>query len=169
MTEGSSTGAGSITKTGAGALSHSGSGTLTLDGANITTSSGSGAMTLGSNIVLGSSGGIFDLTGAEITLNGKISGSGSLTKQGAFNLWLIGNNSHTGTQSVMSGWLVAGSATAIGTGQIILSDGTTLGFNAGIASFANNIVLAGNATLRNAGYPPMSGQILGATLVAAPR
>ena len=148
---GSLSGAGSITKTGAGILSHSGSGILTLDGATITTSSGSGAMILGSNIVLGNSGGTFDVTGGDITLNGNISGSGSLTKQVGSNLlWLAGNNSHTGTQFVTSGWLVAASATAFGTGQIILSNGTTLAFNSGTASFANNIVLADNATLRNA-------------------
>lgn len=148
---GSLNGVGSITKTGNGQLTHTGSGTLTLDGANITTSSGSGAMTLRSNIVLGNSGGIFNVTGGDITLNGDISGSGSLTRQGgASYLWLAGNNSHTGTQFVTSGWLVAASATAFGTGQIILSDNTTLGFNSGIASFANNIVLADNVTLQNA-------------------
>lgn len=148
---GSLSGAGSITKTGAGQLSHSGSGTLTLDGANVTTASGSGSMTLGSNIVLANGGGIFDVTGGDITLNGNISGSGSLTRQGGSNLlWLAGENSHTGTQLVTSGWLVAASSTAFGTGQIILSNGTTLAFNSGTASFANNLVLDGNATLRNA-------------------
>nr|WP_321241355.1 Ig-like domain-containing protein [uncultured Tolumonas sp.] len=146
-------GSGSITNSGVGALNHTGGGTLTLDGATITRAASAGAVTLTSNIAVGSGGLTINSTGGDVTLKGNLSGSGSLSKQGISGsyLWLYGDNSsYSGAQTVVSGWLIANSATALGSGQITLDAGTTLGFNGGAAAFSNNIVLAGDATLQSA-------------------
>ena len=151
---GTLSGSGSVTNTGVGGLNHTGSGTLTLDGTSVTRAASAGAITLSSNIVVGNSGATFDTTGGDITLKGDFSGSGNLTKQGGSSgaiLWLYGDNSaYSGAQTVASGWLVANSATALGSGQITLDASTTLGLLGGITTFSNNIVLAGDATLPGA-------------------
>jgi hypothetical protein len=150
---GTLSGSGSITNSGVGALNHTGGGTLTLDGATITRAASAGSVTLTSNIAVGSGGLTINSTGGDVTLKGNLSGSGSLTKQGISGtyLWLYGDNSsYSGAQTVVSGWLIANSATALGTGQITLDAGTTLGLNGGTTTFSNNIVLAGDATLQSA-------------------
>jgi len=151
---GTLSGSGSITNTGVGGLNHTGSGTLTLDGASVTRATSAGALTLGSNIVMGSGGATFDTTGGDVTIKGNMSGSGTLTKQGGSSgaiLWLFGDNSaYSGAQTVASGWMVANSATALGSGQVTLNASTTLGLLGGITTFSNNIVLAGDATLQSA-------------------
>ncbi|MBX3619149.1 MAG: DUF4347 domain-containing protein [Rhizobacter sp.] len=151
---GTLSGSGSVTNTGAAQVTQTGGGTLTLDGASVTRAASSGGLSLTSNIVVGSGGATVDTTGGDVTLKGNISGSGALTKQGGssgYILWLYGDNSsYSGAQIVASGWLVANSATALGSGQITLGAGTTLGLNGGVATFSNNIVLAGDATLQSA-------------------
>jgi hypothetical protein len=150
---GTLSGSGSVTNSGSAALTQTGGGTLTLDGASVTRAASAGAVTLNSAIVIGSGGATIDTTGGDITLKGNISGSGALTKQGGasgYILWLYGNNTYSGAQTVVSGWLVANSATALGSGQITLDAGTTLGLNGGVATFSNNIVLAGDATIQSA-------------------
>ncbi len=150
---GTLSGSGSITNSGVGAFNQTGGGTLTLDGATITRAASAGAVTLSSNIAIGSGGVTINSTGGDVTLKGNLSGSGSLSKQGIANtyLWLYGDNSsYSGAQTVVSGWLIANSATALGSGQITLDAGTTLGLNGGVATFSNNIVLAGDATLQSA-------------------
>jgi len=149
---GTLSGSGSITNTGVGALNHTGGGTLTLDGATITRVTNAGAVTLTSNIVIGSGGLAINSSGGDVTLKGNLSGSGSLSKQGIAGTYLslYGNNSSfSGAQTVVSGGLVANSATALGSGQITLDAGTTLGLNGGVATFSNNIVLAGDATVQS--------------------
>ena len=148
---GSLDGGGSITNTGA-ALNHTGGGTLTLDGATVESAVGGSQITLGSQVVIGSGGATFLATSGDINLKGSVSGSGAITKNGSsYFLSLYGNNSHSGTQNVNAGYLVAnGSATALGTGQIVLASGASLGFlGVGTMTATNDIVLAGNATVIN--------------------
>lgn len=143
-------GSGSITNAGA-AVNHIGTGTLTLDGATVTTAAGADQITLGSDVVIGGSGATFTAASNSINLKGNVSGSGVITKNGStYFLSLYGNNSQSGTQTVDAGYLVANSATALGTGQIVLASGASLGFiGVGTMTASNDIVLAGNATLVN--------------------
>lgn len=69
--------------------------------------------------------------GADLTVNGVISGAGSLTKNDAAVLTLNGANTFTGTVSVAQGTLRAGSGTALGTvdSGTSISSGATLDVN----------------------------------------
>ena len=71
----------------------------------------------------------------------------NLTKAGTGKLALTGDNTYAGTTTINAGTLVAGSASALGTGNVILAAGTTLLTGRAVATLANNIVLNGNATL----------------------
>lgn len=53
-----------------------------------------------------------------------ISGAGKLTKRGTGSLQLTGNNTYTGGTQVDEGTLVAGSATALGAGDVYINGGT---------------------------------------------
>ncbi|MBB2483636.1 DUF4347 domain-containing protein [Mitsuaria sp. WAJ17] len=148
---GSLNGGGPITNIAA-ALNHTGGGTLTLDGVTVESAIGSSQITLGSHVVIGSGGAIFNAMAGDINLKGNVSGSGAITKNGSsYFLSLYGNNSQSGTQTVNAGYLVANaSATALGTGQIVLGSGASLGFlGVGTMTATNDIVLAGNATVIN--------------------
>ncbi|MGM9516548.1 DUF4347 domain-containing protein, partial [Roseateles sp. DB2] len=148
---GSLDGGGSITNTAA-ALNHTGGGTLTLDGATVESATGGSQITLSSQVVIGSGGATFNTVSGDINLKGNVSGSGAITKNGSsYFLSLFGNNTQSGTQTVNAGYLVVnGSATALGTGQIVLAGGASLGFlGVGTMTATNDIVLAGNATVIN--------------------
>lgn len=64
--------------------------------------------------------------GTTISLGGVISGSGNITKSGAGTLVLSGANTFTGNVTVNAGTVIAGNATALGTGKVSLVSGTTL-------------------------------------------
>ncbi|RQO81741.1 putative Ig domain-containing protein [Acidovorax sp. FJL06] len=148
---GSLDGSGSINNTGA-VINHTGGGTLTLDGATVAAAPGGSQITLSSQLVIGSGGATFNTQSGDINLKGDISGSGAITKNGStYFLSLYGNNTHSGMQTVNAGYLVDNaSATALGTGQIALASGASLGFlNVGAMTASNDIVLAGNATVIN--------------------
>ena len=148
---GSLNGGGSITNTAA-ALNHTGGGTLTLDGATVESATGGSQITLGSQVVIGSGGATFNTVSGDINLKGNVSGSGAIAKNGSsYFLSLFGNNTQSGTQTINAGYLVAStSANALGTGQIVLASGASLGFiSVGTMTATNDIVLAGNATVIN--------------------
>ncbi|MEP9375074.1 autotransporter domain-containing protein [Aquabacter sp. CN5-332] len=156
---------------GAGALVQAGPGTLILTGANSyaggTLVSG-GMLQIGSGGTTGSIQGDVVVTGAlafnrsdTVTFGGLIAGTGSVEQMGPGTLVLTGANSYTGGTTVAAGTLVLGSSTAAGTGRILLSGGTTLGFTDGI-SIANALMPGGNVTFDLAsGSATASGSLSG--------
>ncbi|MFL0672041.1 MAG: beta strand repeat-containing protein [Erythrobacter sp.] len=120
------------------ALTKIGTGTLTLTGENLyggsTTISG-GTLQIGNGGTTGTLGGgevvnnaalVFNRSN-NLTVGNVISGSGTLTKQGAGTLTLTGVNTYTEETRITAGTLIAGNASALGTGIIFLSgNGTSL-------------------------------------------
>ncbi|MEO7933581.1 MAG: autotransporter-associated beta strand repeat-containing protein [Chthoniobacterales bacterium] len=126
--------------------------TLNVQGANDITLNGSGSFTATRKIYINGTG-IF-------TLNGAISGTGTLTKYGTGTLALAGANTHTGGVSLAAGTLIAANSGVFGAGAISLGSGTlqtagnaltlantvSLGGNT-IFAGSQNITFSGNATL----------------------
>ncbi|WP_095152342.1 autotransporter-associated beta strand repeat-containing protein [Pseudomonas sp. Irchel s3b5] len=118
-----------------GALSYTGAGdnsnrTWGLNGGAIN-NDGTGALALSGTLALtntGTLGGSY--TGADNLLSGVISGTGGLAKSGA-STWLVsGANTYTGSTTVNSGTLRAGSTTAFGaTSGVAVNSGGTLDLN----------------------------------------
>ena len=176
------TGPGSVTKQGAGTLTLNGnnsfinlgisSGTVAL-GTN--TSAGSGGISLsdGTTLAAGVSGlvlangistagaGTVNGGAGVFTLNGPISGPGSITSSGTGNLVLNGNNSFVNL-GIKSGTVTVGTNTAAGSGGISMSDGTTLAAGVSGLVLANGISTAGAGTVNGgAGVFTLAGNISG--------
>ena len=82
-------------------------------------------------------------TGSTITLNGIVSGAGSLEKVGAGTLNLNAANTYTGGTTISAGMLVAANASALGTGKVTVENNAKLGLVAGttVANVTNGIEL----------------------------
>jgi fibronectin-binding autotransporter adhesin len=161
------------------------SGTLNLNNNNnaINTLLGSGAITLGS-------GNLSITQGEDQTFSGAISGTGNITKAGANQLTLSGNNNYSGSTTVSAGILSIGSTTGLGnTTSTTVSDGaaldiafssSTLGntntinlngtgislagaltFSGTSSALSNPIVLQTNSTIGGAGSGTLSGILSG--------
>ena len=158
---------GSITKQGTGVLVLNGANSFTDLGISAGTvrvgnnsGAGIGGISMASGTTLGSSvGGIvlgnaistagagtIDSSTGLFTLNGPISGPGSITKVGAGNLVLNGNNSFTDL-GIAAGTVTLGTNTAGGIGGISIGNGATLA--AGVSGLApgNAISTVGTGTI----------------------
>ncbi|ENR80959.1 autotransporter-associated beta strand [Brucella abortus 67/93] len=205
---------------GAGGLTKSGSGTLTLSGANSYTgattvsagtlvvandNTGGGTTTVdvGAGLQIGT-GGVSGSLAGDIVNNGTlvvdrsnafdlanvISGTGSLTKNGAGTLTLSGVNSYTGATTVSAGTLVVandntgggtttvdvGAGLQIGTGGVsgslagdIVNNGTLVVDRSNAFDLANVISGTGSLTKNGAGTLTLSGvnSYTGGTTVSA--
>jgi autotransporter-associated beta strand protein len=106
---------------------NSGSGAFTLNGNRFVLNSGSisnssiNIQTINNDIVLGSNAGTINCATSSIFLNGKISGSGNLTKLGASTLSLSGNNTYTGNTYISAGIIDILNSNPFGTGTVYLS------------------------------------------------
>ncbi|KAB8126663.1 phosphatase PAP2 family protein [Gracilibacillus oryzae] len=79
-----------------------------------------------------------------------ISGSGMLTKQGTGTLTLTGDNSYTGGTLLQGGTLEAASATAFGTGDLYVENGTVLVNSDEALQLDGNFTMdAGTLTIKN--------------------
>jgi autotransporter-associated beta strand protein len=173
---------------GSGNLVKQGSGTLTLEGTNTyngTTTVSAGTLSVTSDSNLGSGAvnlavdTVLQVTGAanidnavvlsgnatidtssNATLSGSLSGSFGLSKTGLGTLSLSGSNSHAGT-TVTGGGLAVASDGNLGSGDVILAEGTTL-ITIGGTIISKAITLAGNATVSNSFDAVLSGVISGA-------
>lgn len=170
------TGAGALSKTGAGNIeltntnnsgSYSGgisitagdllltsdaafsSGTLTLNGGAL--SNNNASFNLDNNLVVGASGGTVRVIGAgnTLTLSGNISGSGALSKASPGTLVLSGTNSFSGGLSVAgTNGVTALDAASLGSGTVTLNASSLLDLDGPFQTITNNFVLAGDATIR---------------------
>ena len=144
--------------TGAGGLTKSGAGTLTLTGAS-TYAGGTvldeGVLRIGNGATTGSIPGdvtndaslLFDRSN-DLIMAGAVSGSGSLTKQGAGTLTLSAVNTYIGGTTLGGGTLSLGNDSAAGSGPIAVL-GSTIDY-ADSVSIANSIELRNDVTLNQA-------------------
>lgn len=121
--------------TGPVSLAKSGTGTLVLTATNTYTGSTSilggtleisGAGSLGATYDAGitNNGSLVYNSSANSTLNGVISGLGSITKSGTGTLTLAGANTYSGVTNLSSGTLNVNNATALGAGPLTITGGT---------------------------------------------
>jgi fibronectin-binding autotransporter adhesin len=142
--------------------SNLGSGQLILNGGilNLNTFSS----TLDNAIVLGASVGIVSVTnGGTAVISGVISGDGNLSKTGAVNLTLSGNNTYTGTTSIsgVGGLSITGDSN-LGSGQVILQSDNTVLTITGATTIDNAILFNNqNATISAANAVTLNGVITG--------
>jgi autotransporter-associated beta strand protein len=129
-------------------------GTLTLSG---TYNLSAGTLAADATIVASE----FDVSAG--TVNGILSGSGTLFKTGPGTLTLAGANSYSGGTSVTGGTIAIGNSLAFGTGDVALGDGTVLAFLTSGLTLANNFRLGGaDPTIDSgAGTDTMAGVISG--------
>jgi len=93
--------------------------------------------------------GAFDITGAAntgLTVNGIISGSGSLLKTGQGIMTYSGNNTYTGGTSLSAGINIVGSDTAFGTGTVNLDGGSLRAHTVARRTLTNNIIINSSMT-----------------------
>ena len=177
-------GAGELTKVGAGTLilgstnTYAGGtlvdgGTLGL-GANDALGTGPVAMQPGTTLQFEASGialensivlnanPTFDTGSNADGISGAISGPGALTKIGSGTLILAGSNTYAGGTFLNEGALGILSNSALGTGALAMAPGTTLQFDADGLTLANAIVLNADPTIdTQANTATISGVISG--------
>jgi autotransporter-associated beta strand protein len=174
------TGAGSLTKNGAGTLVLSGSnsysgdttlaaGTLSIGGdANL--GSDSATVTLsGGNLTITSAGTMDDnlamsagatITNANaVTLSGNLTGNNALTKDGAGELTLSGTNV-LASSTVIGGTLTVADSTNLGAGAVTLNGGSLTVTGSGV-TVSNAVALTGDGTISNANAVALSGIVSG--------
>ncbi|MCL2020511.1 MAG: autotransporter-associated beta strand repeat-containing protein, partial [Betaproteobacteria bacterium] len=140
--------------TGSGGFAKTGAGTLTLEGTN--TYTGATTVTAGTLAVTGTLGSgsyagnisnagelVFDQTVGQ-TLSGIISGTGSLTKDGAGTLTLSGANTYEGATEVLDGTLAVSGTLA--SPHLILNDGVTFDRTGGTLSDLSQLDVKGAVT-----------------------
>jgi autotransporter-associated beta strand protein len=149
---------GDFTKTGTGTLTLSGAntytGTTTVNAGTLRIGDGGTTGTLGTGNVINNSALVFDRSN-DFTVANVISGSGTVTKQGAGNLTLSGANTYTGLTTVNAGTLTISNGSALGTAAAgtTVADGATLALSGGITTgeplTLNGAGVAGGGALRN--------------------
>ncbi|SNY49496.1 autotransporter-associated beta strand repeat-containing protein [Arsukibacterium tuosuense] len=181
-------GAGTLTKTGAGRViltntnNNGYSGDVTVTAGELWVGSDSAFSTgtlilnggvLGNNmasfnldnpIVLGASGGGIQVLNAAqtLTLSGNISGSGALSKTSGGNLTLSGTNSFSGGLSISgTNGVTAANSANLGSGAVTINASSLLTVTGGPQTITNAIALAGDATISNTNSLTLAGVISG--------
>ncbi len=178
------TGAGRVTKLGAGTLALGGNnsaiGGVTLAAGTVSVGSntalgsgsfninGSGALdstaavTLANDVFIGAGNTLTHLGSNDLTLNGVVAGTtGALAKQGNGTLTLNGANSYAGGTTLSAGAIRVGSNTALGTGLLTVAGASSL-LSDGSVALANNVALGANLTTGGSGNLTLSGALGGA-------
>ncbi|MBI5210494.1 MAG: autotransporter domain-containing protein [Elusimicrobia bacterium] len=182
-------GAGSLTKTGAGALTLSGvntyaggtainggtldighdnqlgnaAGAVAFDGGALKTSAAGIASARA--ITLNAGGGAFDTAGNDSTLTSVINGAGALTKTGAGTLTLNQTNTYAGGTAINAGILDIGNDDRLGNaaGGVAFGGGTLKTTAGGIASARAITLNAGGGTFDTAGNNSTLTSVIGGT------
>ena len=147
-------GSGTVTKEGAGTLTLSGnntySGTTTISDGTLQVGNGGTSGTLGSGDVTNNSALTFNRSD-DSSYAGVISGTGTVTKEGAGKLTLSGTNTYSGGTTINDGTISISAAANLGTGTLTL-DGGTLQTTASFTSSRGATLGAGGGSLNiNAG------------------
>jgi outer membrane autotransporter protein len=159
-------GAGGVDKFGAGNLTLSGNNTysgVTYIGAGTLTGS---ATSFGTGAILNNAALVLDQE-TDDTLANAISGTGTVTKMGAGNLTLTGDNGYSGGTTITAGTLT-GSASSFGTGAIV-NNAALVFAQADDATFSQVISGTGTLTKSGAGTLNLTGDsssFTGATTIA---
>lgn len=135
-------------------------GHLTLDDATIGLDS---TLSLNTNrgITLGAGGATIDaISGRSLTINGSVSGSGSLTKTGSGNLTLNNAKNYSGGTVIEQGTVFIGNNAALGTGNVTIDGSSSLRSNASNLTVANDITLNNNLTIGGTDFT-LNGDISG--------
>ncbi len=147
---------GILTKSGSSTLTNltinTGSGQVIIAGGAVQVGNGSTDGDLGSGAISNNAALIFQQI-ASRSVFGTISGSGTLTQDGATTLTLVGNNTYSGQTTINAGMLQIGSGGflgTLGTGPVVMNNATTLDFNTASALFVNNGI-SGNGALSLSG------------------
>lgn len=128
---------------------------------SISSSAGTASLDLGSFTL--SAGG--DNTSTAV--NGVVSGTGNLVKQGSGTLTLAGTNTYNGTTTVSAGTLSVASDSNLGSNSVTLAASSTLDIT-GATNIDNAIALSGDATVSTSANATLSGVVSGAnTLIKA--
>lgn len=103
------------------------SGGTTISGGTLQIGNGGTTGTIGSGAIVNNAALVFNRSN-NLTVSNVISGSGSLTKEGAGNLTLSGANSYSGLTTVNAGTLTVTNAEALGTGAggTVVASGASL-------------------------------------------
>jgi autotransporter-associated beta strand protein len=124
-------------------------------------STGTGNLTLSGTVNLGASTRTLTISNVKTRIDGVISGSGGLTKEGTGTLRLTAANTYTGTTTLSGGTLRIDNAGALGSGNFVQTSGGTLLEVAATGtitntmsiynvSFTESVTLTGAKTLNNA-------------------
>ncbi|MBS80984.1 autotransporter-associated beta strand repeat-containing protein, partial [Variovorax sp.] len=126
-----------------------GTGAVSIEGD--TALSGNAALTLGNAFAIGKSNSLA-ISGPSLTLNGQISGAGSIVKQGTATLTLGGASTYTGGTTVTAGTLSINNASgsATGTGAVQVQTGATL-MGSGAIAGPVNVALGARLSVGNGG------------------
>ena len=155
-------GAGSLTKAGAGMLTLTGnnaySGTTTIGTGTLQIGNGGTTGTLGTGNVIDNGTLAFNRSDA-MTVSNAISGSGDLVQAGAGATTLTGNNTYAGTTTINAGTLqvgAGGTTGTLGTGNVV--DNGTLTFNRSDALTVSNVISgSGDLVKTGAGATTLTG------------
>ena len=152
---------------GTGLLTKSGAGTLALTGANsyaggttVTAGALQGSTTSLQGNIVNNASVVFDQAMAG-TYAGAMSGTGSLTKNNANTLTLIGANTYSGGTTINAGTVAVAGDAQLGSGNLMFNGGA-LQTTADFAS-AKNVTLVGASTIDTNGFAAdLAGSISGA-------
>jgi outer membrane autotransporter protein len=142
-------------------------GTITIKAGTLQVGNGNGGATAGRITANVANDGTLAFNRSDnLTYAGKVSGSGSLVKQGAGTLTLTGSNSYTGGTVIEAGTLQIGGTGGAIIGDVEIETGGTLAFNrtsatafgfAGVISGDGTVVKKGNNTLTLTGVNSYAG------------
>jgi autotransporter-associated beta strand protein len=153
-TGGTAVTAGTIAASGSASL---GTGLITLNGGTLRCDSG---FTRNGSLSIGTSAGVLNTNGFDLTLTGRVSGSGSLTKQGAGSLILSGSNNFSGGLTVVLGSVVVTSINSLPSGIPLTVGGSLLFFDSTVPSAIPALAQHSTSTVPE---PPTSVLLAAAT------
>ncbi len=157
-TGGTALNAGTIT---VGSNTALGTGRLTMAGGT-TLASGAANLVL-ANAITTLGAGTVDTTANVFTLNGVIDGAGSISKVGSGTLVLGGDNAYSGGTNLNAGTIQVNTNTALGTGGLVMADGTALLAGVNSLALANGVTLNGTSTMNTQGFTLALNGVIGGT------
>lgn len=150
---GDTSGSGNFTKTGPGQLILTGDNTFTgatsILGGSLSIGNGGTTGTFTSDV--DSAGELIFNRSDDVTYGGNLTGTGSLTKQGAGTLLLTGTNTFSGALDIQTGTLAINADASLGSTGAISLDGTTLQGNASFTTARPLTLEAGNGSVAATG------------------